>query len=47
MDIGIYTHYIKNNLGEDGGTLHMKYTLDINTSYMSDNEIIVTVKKEL
>jgi uncharacterized beta-barrel protein YwiB (DUF1934 family) len=43
MDIGIYTHFIKNNLLEDGGTLHLKYTLDINSSYMSDNEIIVTV----
>lgn len=43
MDIGIYTHFIKNNLQKDGGTLHLKYTLDINSSYMSDNEIIVTV----
>lgn len=43
MDIGIYTHFIKNNLLDDGGTLHLKYTLDINSSYMSDNEIIVTV----
>lgn len=44
MDIGIYTHYIKNNLDENGGRLHMKYTLDINSTYMSDNEIIVNVK---
>ena len=44
MDIGIYTHFIKNNLDKNGGDLHMKYTLDINSSYMSDNEIIVNVK---
>lgn len=46
MDIGVYTHFIKNNLDKNGGTLHMKYTLDINSSYMSDNEIIVSVKTE-
>lgn len=45
MDIGIYTHSIKNNLMDDGGNLYMKYTLDINTSYMSDNEIIMNIKK--
>lgn len=45
MDIGIYTHSIVNNLKDDGGTLYMKYTIDINTSYMSDNEIILNIKK--
>lgn len=45
MDIGIYTHFIKNSLTQNGGELHMKYTMDINSSYVSDNEIIVYVKK--
>ena len=45
MDVGIYTHSIKNNLMESGGDLYMKYTLDINSSYMSDNEIIMNIKK--
>lgn len=45
MDIGIYTHSIKNALMDDGGDLYMKYTLDINSSYMSDNEIIMNIKK--
>jgi len=45
MNIGIYTHSIKNELNDDGGTLYMKYTIDINTSYMSDNEIIMNIKK--
>ena len=45
MDIGIYTHSIINKLNDDGGTLYMKYTIDINASYMSDNEIILNIKK--
>lgn len=44
MVIGIYTHAIENNLNENGGSLYMKYTIDINTSYMSDNEIIMNIK---
>lgn len=45
MVIGIFTHSIENNLNENGGRLYMKYTIDINTSYMSDNEIIMNIKK--
>lgn len=45
MSIGIYTHSINNELSENGGDLYMKYTIDINSSYMSDNEIILSVKK--
>lgn len=45
MNIGIYTHSIDNGLSENGGDLYMKYTIDINTSYVSDNEIILSVKK--
>lgn len=45
MVVGIYTHAIENELDENGGRLYMKYTIDINTSYMSDNEIIMNVKK--
>lgn len=45
MVIGIYTHALNNGLDENGGSLYMKYTIDINTSYMSDNEIIMNVKK--
>lgn len=45
MVIGIYTHTIENKLSENGGSLYMKYTIDINTSYMSDNEIIMNIKE--
>ncbi len=45
MAVGIYTHAIENNLSENGGRLYMKYTIDINTSYVSDNEIILNIKE--
>lgn len=42
MQIGVYTHTIKNTLSEDG-KLYLKYTLDLNSSYLSDNEIIMKI----
>lgn len=42
--VGIYTHSIVNELNENGGNLYMKYTIDINSSYVSDNEIFVTLR---
>lgn len=45
MVVGIYAHAIENDLDENGGKLYMKYTIDVNTSYMSDNEIIMNIKK--
>lgn len=44
MAVGIYTHSIKNDLDSDGGRLYMKYTIDVNSSYMSDNEIIMNIR---
>ena len=43
MQIGVYTHSIDNQLA-DSGRLYLKYTLDLNSSYLSDNEIILTVQ---
>jgi len=45
MMVGIYAHKIKNELAEDGGHLYMKYTIDVNSSYISDNEIIMEREK--
>ena len=45
MTIGIYTHQIKNELTETGGELYMKYTLDMNGTYLSDNEISLSIQK--
>lgn len=44
LQIGVYTHDIVNTLDKDG-KLYMKYTLDLNSSYLSDNEIFLTVKE--
>ncbi len=43
FQIGIMTHFIKNNI-DDSGELALKYTLDINSSYLSDNEIIIRIQ---
>lgn len=41
--MGIYTHGIVNNMNENGGELYFKYTVDINSGYVSDNEVYITV----
>lgn len=46
MMVGIYAHKIKNDLSETGGHLYMRYTVDINSSYISDNEIIMEIKEK-
>ena len=43
MRIGVYTHAIENTISKNG-RLYLKYTLDLNSSYLSDNEIIMTIK---
>lgn len=45
LQIGVYTHAIENTLAENG-RLYLKYTLDANSSYLSDNEIIMTVQNQ-
>ena len=44
LQIGVYTHAIENTIAKDG-RLYIKYTLDLNSSYLSDNEIIMTVQE--
>lgn len=43
FQIGVYTHTIENTLSENG-RLYLKYTLDLNASKLSDNEIIITIQ---
>ena len=43
LTMGIFTHCIDNNVSEDGGDLYLKYTVDINSSYISDNEIYIKI----
>jgi len=42
--VGINTKKIENNLTSEGGNLYMKYTIDLNSTYMSDNEIYFDIK---
>lgn len=42
--VGITTKDIKSTLSENGGDLYMNYVVDINSSYVSDHEIIVNIK---
>lgn len=42
--IGVKASLIENSFDVDGGRLHMKYTIDMNGSFVSDNEIDVTVE---
>ena len=39
------TDEIRNELAETGGEIYLKYTLDINSSYMSENEMFINVKE--
>ncbi|MBQ8514572.1 MAG: DUF1934 domain-containing protein [Ruminococcus sp.] len=43
ITVGIFTHKIENSLSENGGSLYLKYTLDVNSAFMSDNEIYLDV----
>ena len=42
FQMGIYTHAIEDTILENG-RLYMKYTLDVNASKLSDNEITITI----
>lgn len=45
--MGINAFEVKNNLGSDGGTLYLKYSIDINSDFVSENELNIRVKTEL
>lgn len=42
MQIGVYAHAIENDLSANG-SLYLKYSLDLNSSHLSDNEIIMKI----
>ena len=44
--IGVYSDTINVKLDEQGGTLHAKYTLDFNSSFASENEFYIEIKKQ-
>ena len=45
--IGIFTESIKKNLDEKGGTLLLKYSVDFNNDFVSNNEIKLEIKEKI
>ena len=45
MMIGVFTSRVQSELNDLGGKLEVSYTLDINSSLSSQNEISITVKE--
>jgi uncharacterized beta-barrel protein YwiB (DUF1934 family) len=43
--VGVTADEIRSELDENGGRLYLKYTLDINASYMSETEMQINVKE--
>lgn len=43
--VGVSSRYVRNRLNDDGGTLRLRYTVDANSTLLSDNEILIEVKK--
>jgi uncharacterized beta-barrel protein YwiB (DUF1934 family) len=42
--VGISADDVQCNLNEDGGDLYLKYTIDINSTLMSENEMFIDFK---
>lgn len=43
--IGVNASTVKVDLDDHGGNLEFKYSLDINTSHISDNEVYINIKE--
>lgn len=41
--VGIYADKINNKLDDGGGELYFKYTVDVNSSLVSENEVFISV----
>lgn len=43
--VGVSAKWVRNELTDEGGRLAMRYTVDANTTLLSDNEIHIDVRK--
>ncbi|MCL2108863.1 MAG: DUF1934 domain-containing protein [Oscillospiraceae bacterium] len=43
--VGVTADEIHAELGDNGGNIYLKYTLDVNSSYMSETEMFINVKE--
>ncbi|MBQ8994787.1 MAG: DUF1934 domain-containing protein [Oscillospiraceae bacterium] len=46
LPLGVYTEYIKDDLSESGGTLDLRYSLDLNANFFALNHLKITVKEK-
>lgn len=46
LPLGVYTEDIKNDLSENGGTLDLHYSLDLNANFFANNHLKITVKEK-
>lgn len=44
---GVSAKFIHNELTDEGGMLALRYTVDANSSLLSDNEILIQIKKHV
>ena len=45
MQLGVFTRTFSSDLAENGGELHLEYTLDVDSKLSSTNELTVTVRR--
>lgn len=45
LSVGVFTSQLSSSLGDQGGRVDVKYTLDIDSNLSSSNEITVEVKR--
>ena len=45
MTLGIYGKQVKSNMTDSGGTVKMVYSIDMNLSHLSDNEVEIFVEE--
>ena len=45
MEIGVYTDSMDCSFNDAGGNLHLRYTLDMNSALMSENELEISVSE--
>lgn len=43
--VGVSARFVRNKLTDEGGSLRLRYTVDANSTLLSDNEIWIDVKK--
>ena len=43
--IGISGDEIKSGVNDNGGDLYLKYTIDINSGLLSENEMFINIKE--